>query len=174
MKETQDYRIPMSSVKGMDDASLAWAVIDPLWDVIRFSLGYYAVAQILETVTAGQRALFALDWCQKEVRNGGFEQFFSNYTGMLGPEALEGFQLVGAHKYAVLLAKAMAIFGKGEYPRERSDRVQLLEQMPQPDREKLFSGLEKQFFDLLRFDDLEKYRAEYVRQNPHQFLIPSE
>lgn len=44
--------------------------------------------------------LYAAHWCQSEVRNGGFHQFFSNTTGLLAPEALEGFRAIGAVEWA--------------------------------------------------------------------------
>jgi hypothetical protein len=36
----KDYRISKSKVIGMDDANLAWAVIEPMWDDFDYSSGY--------------------------------------------------------------------------------------------------------------------------------------
>ena len=101
------YRIDRVRAEGLDDANLAWAVIEPLWDAISFSGGWRATSKILKNASVGQIGLFSLDWCQKEVRNGGFAQFFENSTGMLTPEALAGFRMIGAIAYAKLLTAAL-------------------------------------------------------------------
>ncbi len=118
------YRISEEKTKKMDDGNLAWAAIEPLWDAVDFSKGAIVVAEMLSGATAGQKLLFAVDCCQKEVRNGGFEQFFQNSTGMLWKDALAGFFAIGARDYAVLLEKALSIFPAGEAPvlKKRSGR----------------------------------------------------
>jgi hypothetical protein len=69
--------------------------------------------------------LYAACWCQAEVCNGGFHQFFSNTTGLLAPEALEGFRAIGLTEWADLLAEGMKFFGSS-YPRDRDERHDLL------------------------------------------------
>ena len=72
--------------------------------------------------------LFAAHWCQSEVRNGGFRQFFGNSTGVLAPEAVEGFRAIGLPECAELLAEAMRYFGV-PYPRERVERQTRLSEL---------------------------------------------
>ena len=39
--------------------------------------------------------VWAARWCEAQVYNGGFHQFFrAGYTGVLAPEAVEGLQLI--------------------------------------------------------------------------------
>src|SRR5690606_38992919 len=70
--------------------------------------------------------LFAAHWLQSEVRNGGFDQFFANSTGVLAPEAELGFKAIGMPNAAAVIAEQMAWFGP-VYPREREDRERKLE-----------------------------------------------
>jgi hypothetical protein len=56
-----------------------------------------------------------------EVHNGGFLQLFWNNTGVLVPEAIEGFNTIGMMRTAALLTKAALLLGS-PYPRERDDR----------------------------------------------------
>jgi hypothetical protein len=168
MLQGNDFCIDPTSVEGTSDADLAWAVIEPLWDAIDFSQGYRAVVAVLALATPGQRGLFALDWCQKEIRNGGFEQFFLNSTGMLSLEALEGFHLVGATAYAGLLARALLAFPDGVAPRTKAARARALAQLG--DRVAFFAPLDQAFLTLLEADDLEVYRARFVREHPEQFF----
>ncbi len=73
--------------------------------------------------------LLAAHWCQSEVCNGGFHQFFGNSTGVLAPEALKGFEDMGLGELAALLRKAMSFFGV-EYPRDRIARRNVLPSPP--------------------------------------------
>ncbi|WP_369973953.1 DUF4375 domain-containing protein [Polaromonas sp. SP1] len=45
------------------------------------------------------RHLFAVHWCQSEICNGGFMQFFANSTGVLAPEV------------AFLQCKVVSVYG---------------------------------------------------------------
>ncbi|MBX3692430.1 DUF4375 domain-containing protein [Dokdonella sp.] len=72
------------------------------------------------------RVLFAAHWTQSEVLNGGFEQYFSNSTGVLAPEAVVAFRALGMPQTAALLERAMAFFDS-PYPRDRRERQDALE-----------------------------------------------
>lgn len=73
--------------------------------------------------------ILAAHWCQSEVNNGGFDQFFSNPTGVLAPEAEAGFRAIGLTEAADIVASAIAMFGP-EYPRDREARDAAMDQMP--------------------------------------------
>ena len=62
------------------------------------------------------------------IRNNewGLGQFFSNSTGVLAPEAAEGFEEIGMPNCASILRRSMQFFGD-PYPRDRLMREQKLE-----------------------------------------------
>ncbi|MCL4795111.1 MAG: DUF4375 domain-containing protein [Bryobacteraceae bacterium] len=82
----------------------------------------------LAGVPPGIGWLFGADICQDEVVNGGFEQYFFGHGGLVAPEAVLGFEAIGQPSAALLLSKAMEKFGP-EYPRDRLDRVSVLDDM---------------------------------------------
>jgi hypothetical protein len=168
----KDYRIPQPDLDAIADRDLAWAVIEPMWDDLDFGGGYRKVMGFLESVTQGQSALISLDWCQKEVRNGGFEQFFMNSTGMLSDKALAGFRLIGADCYADLLAKALSCFPEGKAPPSASGRRKILRSIRKAERDALLDSLDTEFYELLEAPetDLESFRGAYIRNNPDQFF----
>src|SRR5262249_18955172 len=95
--------------------------------------------------------LFAAHWCMSEICNGGFHQFFSNSTGVLAPEALEGIQAMGLTAWADTLAEGMRVFGT-PYPRDREERREMLmRERRGTDRSEWdpFRALDRQFFDWL-------------------------
>jgi hypothetical protein len=85
--------------------------------------------------------------CQSEVCNGGFHQFFSNTTGLLAPEALEGFRAIGAADWAKILAQAIQYFGT-PYPRDLDHREEFLPLRQRRPREEWepFYQLDERFY----------------------------
>jgi hypothetical protein len=65
--------------------------------------------------------LYAAHFCQSEVCNGGFTQFFWNSTGVLAPEAVEGFQAIGQPKVADVVQRAINMLGS-PFKRDRAAR----------------------------------------------------
>ncbi len=127
-----------------------WTLIKPVWDSIsiydgaeRFLVDYEAAPEV-------SRVLFAAHWCQSEICNGGFHQFYSNSTGVLAPEAYEAFQKLGMPKVANLIAQSMAWFDS-PFPRDRAMRqvaldahTELHAESPDP-----FDALDAPFFNEL-------------------------
>lgn len=161
------YRIDRTKAEGLDYAELAWVAIEPLWNAISFVGGWRATSKVFRDATAGQIGLFSLDWCQKEVRNGGFAQFFENSTGMLAPEALQGFKMIGATSYAKLLEEAIRLLPGRTAMRSRLCRYLQCRFLSSA----RLDSLESSFYDLLKSDDLEMYRGRYVRENPGEFFF---
>jgi hypothetical protein len=96
--------------------------------------------------------LLAAHWCQSEVCNGGFLQFFRNSTGVLAPEAVAGFKAIGLAEWAALVEKAMSYFGSA-YPRDREERAKLLPRPAEGQRRDdwdPFHELDRKFYEPLR------------------------
>jgi len=78
-------------------------------------------ASTVAEVPRSSMLLYAAHMCLAEVHNGGFLQFFWNNTGVLAPEAVEGFTVVGMPKMAALVTEAARPLGS-PYPRDREER----------------------------------------------------
>src|SRR5688500_7967929 len=111
-----------------EPGTAAWQAIEPVWDLINIYDGPDIFLGQFRSVAPATGHLFACHWCHSEVCNGGFHQFFWNSTGVLAPEAAEGFTVLGLTDCAALVKEAMAYFGS-PYPRERSERIAQLEQL---------------------------------------------
>ncbi len=105
--------------KGVD----YWTLVQPVWLPLNHSWddGTDEFVRRFRSVRPEVGHLYAAHWCQSEVCNGGFHQFFFNTTGLLAPEAFEAFRAIGAVEWAEVLAEAMKHFGV-PYPRKRDDR----------------------------------------------------
>jgi Domain of unknown function (DUF4375) len=87
------------------------ASLDSIWDVINIYDGPEAFLATFNQVSREAGLLFAANFCQSEVCNGGFRQFFFNSTGVLAPEAVDGFAAIGQVQVGNLLEQAMALLG---------------------------------------------------------------
>jgi hypothetical protein len=120
-----------------------WETVDPIWNKISTN----SVKEFLDTYAhAAPHAafLFAAHFCQSEVCNGGFHQFFYNSTGVLAPEAVQGFHAIGQHKVAETVQAAMDVLGS-PYPRDLGLREVILSRFSP----RSFDPLNEQFYALL-------------------------
>ena len=133
-----------------EEGSGYWALVEPVWHrVIIYGTPDEFLSQ-LAALSPPQRHLLACHWCQSEVCNGGFHQFFTNPTGVLSPEAAEGFRTIGMPECARVVEAAMAFFGS-PYPRGRGERERALADAPGEERQAWdpFFFLDDEFYDLL-------------------------
>lgn len=122
-----------------------WDLVDTVWDAINIYEGATVFLESYDRADPAARLLFASHFCQSEVRNGGFWQFFGNSTGVLAPEAADGFREIGQTQVASLVRQAMATFGP-TYVRDRTERGGVLNSLPRD----CFAFLDRQFFSLIR------------------------
>ncbi len=88
-------RIPRSSVVGLGDAELCWAVVGPLWPKDETE----DEVALLDQGTKGQQAIYATIVYAQEADNGGLAQFFGNSSGMLWQRVQLGLNLLEAQEH---------------------------------------------------------------------------
>jgi hypothetical protein len=126
-----------------------WSVIEPVWDTIDIYGSPALFLKQFRAVTLVAGHLFAAHWCQSEVCNGGFHQFFFNSTGVLAPEARAGYLAIGLSEWAQMLDEAMSFFGV-PYPREHDKRITKLPRGPGKRQEwDPFYALDERFYSWL-------------------------
>jgi hypothetical protein len=101
-----------------------WELVEPLFDKVDVDSpeAFFTSIQGLNPLIVN---LFAAHFCLSEVHNGGFLQSFWNPTGILAPEAIQGFCAIGMPKLAAVILEAAVPLGS-PYPRERDARWDLL------------------------------------------------
>jgi hypothetical protein len=82
-----------------------------------------------EGLTPNERLYFAVGVLDGEVYNGGMDQFFSNTSGSVYRDAVEGLRRLEAHEAHRLLLQAKHIlFGDTEPPQDQQARWNLMKQ----------------------------------------------
>lgn len=133
-----------------------WSLVEPIWDSINIHDGPDEFVRQFRAAPIISVYLFAGHWCQSEVCNGGFDQFFRNSTGVLAPEAMLAYRAMGLVEWADVVADAMAFLGE-PYPRERAARQARLSADATHGRRHQFEHLDKRFYEWLH---AEPYRWE--------------
>jgi hypothetical protein len=142
-----------------------------MWDDLDFYEDPERAASFFRSVSLPQGGMIAMWWCRSEVCNGGFDQFFWNSTGMIWPQALQGFELVAANSYASLLKRALQVFPDSCAPLERNSRQDALES--NEERAKILDPLDEAFYVLESNSELnlDAICAKYIRMNPSVFFL---
>jgi hypothetical protein len=127
--------------------------LDPIWDAIEIDTPE-SFERTFKTVNRSVALLYAAHFCQSEVCNGGFTQLFRNSTGVLAPEAVEGFLAIGQPGVSSVVQNAIALLGS-PFKRHRASRWSILAGLssnPDPrlyQRVLQFEPLEREFYTLL-------------------------
>ena len=98
-----------------------WEVIEPLFKMIDTGNDSESFSASILSLSRSSVLLFSAHMALAEVHNGGFLQLFWDETGVLVPEAIEGFTAIGMPTMAAMLQEAAQPLGN-QYPRNRDDR----------------------------------------------------
>lgn len=79
-----------------------------IFDNIRVD-GDRDIRGIIDSLTPAQRAFYVIWIIEKEVNNGGFNQFYFNSSGQLADLGEEAFRRIGAHQFSELIRDANEI-----------------------------------------------------------------
>jgi hypothetical protein len=140
-----------------------WQVVAPYWRQVDIYRDGDVFLRTFGMVPQPAGLLLAAKWCESEVCNGGFHQFFGNSTGVLAPEAAMGFRAIGMPALADLVEQALALFGK-PFPREQAQRRRFLDGFQGERRERWdpFFALDALFYAAMIDDALSDAADAYA------------
>ncbi len=95
-------------------------------------------------LTPAEQVAYCVDALEREVNNGGFEQFFWNSSGDTAHETVEALQAIGANNAASIVREAIACFPGGSVPASRDEREGVLSSLGEAPRGK-WSELDGRF-----------------------------
>jgi len=98
-----------------------WELLEPIFESINIYEGPEAYAASIAELPRRCVMLYAMHMSLAEIYNGEFLQLFWNNTGIVVPDAVEGFALIEMPKASALLTRAAGLLGDS-YPLNREDR----------------------------------------------------
>ena len=117
-------------------------------------------------LTPAEKVAYCVDALEREVNNGGFDQFFWNSSGDTAHQTHAALLEIGAREAAALVRDAIAAFPGAKVPPDRGQREKVLESLPEMAREK-WGELDGRFYEYP--DDLTTLMRRYVQAHRADF-----
>lgn len=120
----------------------------------------------LDRLTESQKHFYFNQNLEREINNGGFNQYFYNSSGDFAHETITSLRTIGANKTADILQQAINQFPNSTVPKDRAKRQEILEQIEDMANEE-WEQLDHAFY---RYEDnLYDLNIEYIKQNRRTF-----
>jgi hypothetical protein len=112
-------------------------------------------------LTEHQKLFYLNQNLEREINNGGFEQYFRNSSGDNAHETLLSLKAIGAHKTADILQQSIDQFPNKLVTKFREKRIKNIEQIEERVKE-VWNMLDQQFYKYE--DDLNSMNINYVKK----------
>jgi hypothetical protein len=120
----------------------------------------------MEKLTEQQKQFYYNQCLEREINNGGFNQYFFNSSGNFAHLTVLSLKTINANTTADILQKAIDQFPNKEVSQDRAERQVILEQIEEV-ANPIWEELDQKFF--VYEDDLNLLNIEFVRQNKDKF-----
>jgi len=120
----------------------------------------------IDKLTEYQKSFYFNQNLEREINNGGFNQYFYNSSGNFAHDTVISLKEINANKTADILQEAINQFPDSIVPKNRDERQTLLEEMGETAND-IFETLDQKFF--LYEDDLNTLNIDYIRKNKNMF-----
>ena len=120
----------------------------------------------LDKLTEPQKLFYINQNLEREVNNGGFNQYFINSSGNYAHETILSLKAIGADKTASILQQAIDQFPNKTVPKDRDERTEIVEQIEEV-ADEVWDELDQKFYKYE--DDLNTLNIEYVKKHKDFF-----
>jgi hypothetical protein len=120
----------------------------------------------MDKLTEAQKQFYYNQCLEREINNGGFNQYFFNSSGDFAHQTVQSLIKIGAKKTADILQKAIDQFPDKNVPQDRTERQELLEQIEE-EANPVWEELDQKFFAYE--DNLNALNIKFVKNNKDKF-----
>ena len=120
----------------------------------------------MDLLTDPQKNFFYNQNLEREINNGGFNQFYFNSTGDFAHETIKSLKSIGAIKTAEIVEKANDQFPDKKVPKDRTTRQGIIAQI-EDKANVIWEELDQKFFAYE--DDLNSLNMDYIKKNKSGF-----
>lgn len=150
------------------DSKDPMAIIKPVWLSVDIYSSKEEYERGLESFSFHQRSIFAIMWFISEVFNGGFYQFYTNSTGIVWEDAMDGFELIGIPEAQKIIKESSERFN----PQPSFDRIKREDYLVATDIE--FEDLDNRIYSLDEQINLTEKIADYIYNDRMPFYFEGE
>jgi hypothetical protein len=155
---------PMSSKLNIDSLLNSPDTNKSIIEIDNYISKLCSYGERIEKLNEHQRVFFHNQELEREINNGGFNQYFFNSSGNFAKETITSLNEIGAYTTANILKEAIAQFPDGEVPKDQSKRRTILEQIEEK-ANPVWEQLDQRFYkydddlNALNFDYLSKHKG---------------
>ncbi len=120
----------------------------------------------IEKLNSSQQTFLFVENLEREINNGGFNQFYFNSSGDFSQETVNALLEIGAKKTAEIIKKANSEFKSGIVPKDRTERQTELE-LIEKNAEENWNKCDSEFYEYK--DDLTELLIAFVIKNKTEF-----
>ena len=120
----------------------------------------------MNVLTEPQKIFYYNQNLEREINNGGFNQYFVNSSGNFAHETILSLQAVGANKTADILIQASNQFPEKKVPKDRDARIEKVEQIESAAND-IWEDLDQKFFAYQ--EDLNSLNLDFVKKYKDNF-----
>jgi hypothetical protein len=150
----------IDEILNMDDHTSAIIELD---DIVNEISNY---GEDLTKLTEPEKVLLFVENLEREVNNGGFNQFYWNSSGDYAQETLEGLKIIKANKMAEILQRANSEWPDRTVPKDRTLRQNLQETIEEQ-ADIVWEQCDNDFYQYL--DDIVELLLDYVKLHKSEF-----
>ena len=122
--------------------------------------------ETLEKLSEPQKTFYFNQYLEKEINNGGFNQYFYNSSGDFAHQTIISLRQINAIKTADILQLAINQFPNSVVPEDRSERQEILEKIKEK-ADEAWEQLDKRFLEYK--DNLYDLNIDFIKQNRSSF-----
>ncbi len=126
-----------------------------------------AFGEKMEALNEDERLFYISQEVEREVNNGGFDQFFFNSSGDFSNEIVEVFKTIGAEARAEICQRAVDVFG-GKVSVDSFERQDLMEELDEDKIDEIWSDCDSDYYACE--DDLDSLIYTFVIEHKAAFL----
>ena len=156
----------MKGIENLDGLLIAENVNNSIIELDNFICELCRWGDDMENLTDAQRTFYYNQNLEREVNNGGFNQYFINSSGDFAHETINSLKIIGANRTADILQSAIDQFPDKKVPSDRDERIELVAQVEETANEK-WEDLDQKFFEYK--DNLNSLNIEYVKKYRTEF-----
>jgi hypothetical protein len=118
-----------------------------------------------DTLTECEKNIVYIEELEREVNNGGFNQYFFNSSGDFALETIGALKIIGSKTFLEIVQEAVDKFPGKIVPKDRGERQKLLANIDE--NIELWEELDNRFYEYE--EDIYELMIRYIRKNINEF-----
>ncbi|MBN1216196.1 MAG: DMP19 family protein [Candidatus Lokiarchaeota archaeon] len=113
-----------------------------------------------------EKNIAIIEELEREINNGGFNQFFFNSAGDYSRNILTALKTIGSTFFLNIFERAIAMFPNSEVPKDRNTRQEFLEKIEE-EANPIWEKLDREFYKYE--EDIYSLMIDYIKNNINDF-----